>query len=61
EILDDKAISEPNRQFLENWNQYKSFNLELSRCPRNRQITLGTKPELTDLINQEFTKVSCKL
>ncbi|CAH8616774.1 hypothetical protein MS3_00008710 [Schistosoma haematobium] len=52
EMLDNKAISEPNRQFLENWNQYKSFNLELSKCPMNKQITLGSKPELIDLSHQ---------
>ncbi|CAH8583535.1 unnamed protein product [Heterobilharzia americana] len=26
EILDDKVITGPNRRFLENWDQYKSFN-----------------------------------
>ncbi|CAH8289519.1 unnamed protein product [Schistosoma bovis] len=52
EVLDNKVISEPNRQFLENWNQYKSFNLELSKCPMNKQISLGSKPELIDLSHQ---------
>nr|CAH8827923.1 unnamed protein product [Trichobilharzia regenti] len=30
EILDDKVISRPNRQFLENWNHHKSFSIETS-------------------------------
>ncbi|CAH8294584.1 unnamed protein product [Schistosoma turkestanicum] len=58
EVLDGKAISESNRQFLENWNQHKCFNVELSKCSRNNQLTLDSKPKLTDsiIIPEEFAK-----
>ncbi|KAK4468751.1 hypothetical protein MN116_007925 [Schistosoma mekongi] len=42
EVLDGKVISGPNRQFLENWNNYRSFNLELSGSELLTNINNGT-------------------